>query len=344
MLSKKTIGFLLKTGIVAFALFFLYEQLTVKSSIDQFNSIDILQQIKEHYGILVFVVFMMSINWFLEALKWRFLITKIENISIKRSIRAIFSGITVSAFTPNRVGEYGGRVFCLEKANRIQAVIITIIGSMAQLVTTIVFGSIGLLLLLKYKSELSQMIPTIELTYPSHLLKYLFQTITTIEFAYPILVFFLVLFNVLLIAVFLNASIFSDLLSKIKFLKKYKKYNEVFSFYNSTELAKVLWYSVARYAVFTTQFFILLQLFGVNITYPDAIVLIMTMLFIISVIPYSPVTDLGVRGFVATFLFGLISPNTVGILSATFVLWIINLLLPALIGTLFIFTLKFFRK
>ena len=88
----------------------------------------------------------MFLNWFLESLKWRFLISKIEKISIKRSLRAIFSGITVSAFTPNRVGEYAGRVFCLEKADRVQAVLITVIGSMAQLVVTIVFGLIGILL------------------------------------------------------------------------------------------------------------------------------------------------------------------------------------------------------
>ena len=103
MLSRKTIGFLLKIGIVAFALFFLYEQLTSKSSVEQFNSDAILQQIKRHYGVLAVIILMMFLNWFLEALKWRFLISKIEQISIKRSIRAIFSGITVSAFTPNRV-------------------------------------------------------------------------------------------------------------------------------------------------------------------------------------------------------------------------------------------------
>ena len=85
----------------------------------------------------------------MEALKWQFLISKIEKISIKRSIRAIFSGITVSAFTPNRVGEYGGRVFCLEKADRIQAVLITVIGSMAQLVTTIVLWLYWLIIFAK---------------------------------------------------------------------------------------------------------------------------------------------------------------------------------------------------
>jgi len=325
MLSKKTIGFLLKIGIVAFALFFLYEQLTAKSSIEQFNNTDVLQQIKGHYIILIIIVLMMFLNWFLEALKWQFLIKKIEEISFSRSVRAVFSGITVSAFTPNRVGEYGGRVFCLEKADRIQAVFITIIGSMAQLITTIFFGSIGILLLPSLMPEFTQIL-------------------SLMEYSYPILVFVFLLLNSLLIFIYLNTSVLSLLLSRIKFLNKYEKYNSVFSFYSVEELAKVLLFSVARYAVFSTQFFILLHVFGVVINYTDALVLIMTMLFVISVIPTIAITEIGVRGSVALFLFGLISSNTVGILSATFFMWIINLLLPALIGTAFIFTLKFFRK
>ena len=40
---------------------------------------------------------------------------------------------------------YDGRIFCLEKADRIQGVLITVIGSMAQLLTTIIFGLIGML-------------------------------------------------------------------------------------------------------------------------------------------------------------------------------------------------------
>ena len=55
----------------------------------------------------------------------------------------------------------------------------------------------------------------------------------------------------------------------------------------------------------------------------------------------------GYSGFGDVFVFiffGLVSVNAIGILSATFVMWVINLLLPALIGTIFIFSLKFFRK
>ena len=325
MLSRKTIGFLLKIGIVAFALFFLYQQLTSKSSVEQFDLDQILVKLQENYFVVIVVILMMFLNWFLESLKWRFLISKIEKVSIKRSIRAIFSGITVSAFTPNRVGEYGGRVFCLEKADRIKGVLITVIGSMAQLVTTIVFGSIGILLLPNLMPEFDSLL-------------------SNIVFAYPIMLFLLILLNVLLVTLFLNASVFSVVLSKIKFLRKFKKYNEVFSFYNSSELLEILLYSVGRYIVFTTQFFILLQVFDVQIGYVDAMILITTMLLVISIIPTIAITEIGIRGSVALFLFGLVSVNAIGILSATFVMWVINLLLPALIGTIFIFSLKFFRK
>ena len=325
MLSRKTIGFLLKIGIVAFALFFLYQQLTSKSSVEQFDLDQILVKLQENYIVVTVVILMMFLNWFLESLKWRFLISKIEKVSIKRSIRAIFSGITVSAFTPNRVGEYGGRVFCLEKADRIKGVLITVIGSMAQLVTTIVFGSIGILLLPNLMPEFDSLF-------------------SNIVFAYPLMLFLLILLNVLLVTLFLNASVFSVVLSKIKFLRKFKKYNEVFSFYNSSELLEILLYSVGRYIVFTTQFFILLQVFDVQIGYVDAMILITTMLLVISIIPTIAITEIGIRGSVALFLFGLVSVNAIGILSATFVMWVINLLLPALIGTIFIFSLKFFRK
>ena len=325
MLSRKTIGFLLKIGIVAFALFFLYQQLTYKSSIEQFDLDQILVKLQENYIVVTVVILMMLLNWFLESLKWRFLISKIEKVSIKRSIRAIFSGITISAFTPNRVGEYGGRVFCLEKADRIKGVLITVIGSMAQLVTTIVFGSIGILLLPNLMPEFDSLL-------------------SNIVFAYPIMLFLLILLNVLLVTLFLNASVFSVVLSKIKFLRKFKKYNEVFSFYNSSELLEILLYSVGRYIVFTTQFFILLQVFDVQIGYIDAMILITTMLLVISIIPTIAITEIGIRGSIALFLFGLVSVNAIGILSATFVMWVINLLLPALIGTIFIFSLKFFRK
>ena len=325
MKSKKTIGFLLKVSIVILALFFLYQQLFSKDDISNINIDNIKLILIEKYVIILVVIFMMFINWLLEALKWRALILKIENVPIKRSIEAVFSGITVSSFTPNRVGEYAGRVFCIHKADRVQAVLITVLGSMAQLVTTITFGLIGILLL-------PNLIPSFE------------ELLSEFVFSYPIMLFVVILLIVLLVTLFLNISILSIVLSKFNFLRNYTKYNEIFSFYTYSDLLETLLYSVARYLVFTTQFFILLLVFEVNVSYIDFFILTTTMLFVLSIIPTIAITEISVRGSVALFLFSFVSSNVSGILSATFVMWVINLVLPALIGTGFIFTLRFFRQ
>ena len=325
MLSKKTLGLLLKIIIVVLALYFLYKQLTSKKAIEGFDLLLIKETILENQFLIVSVFLMMFLNWFVESVKWKFLIQKIEKVSIFTALRAVFSGITVSVFTPNRVGEYGGRIFCLEKADRIQAVLITVLGSMAQLLTTIFFGSIGILFLNNY-------IPQLEELY------------NQMGFAYPLLFFILLFLNILLLLLFHNISIISNLMDKFNWLSKYKKYKEVFTFYNAQELMMVFLLSIFRYAIFTTQFFILLKLFAVDISYFNAIILTMVMLFAISIIPTIAISEIGIRGSVALYLFSLVSVDAIGILSATFLLWVINLLLPAIIGTFFVFTLKFFRK
>ena len=84
MKSKKTIGFLLKVSIVILALFFLYQQLFSKGDIPNININNIKLILIEKYVIILFVILMMFINWLLEALKWRALISKIEKVSIKK--------------------------------------------------------------------------------------------------------------------------------------------------------------------------------------------------------------------------------------------------------------------
>jgi hypothetical protein len=63
-----------------------------------------------------------------------------------------------------------------------------------------------------------------------------------------------------------------------------------------------------------------------------------------SIIPTIALTEIGVRGSVAIYFFGFLSENVVGIMTASFALWIINLVVPAILGVFFVYQLKFFRK
>ena len=282
----------------------------------------LLDTIINNYSLILIVVLMMFINWMLESLKWKFMIRKIEAISFFTSLRAIFSGITVSSFTPNRIGEYGGRVFCLEKSDRIQAVFITILCSMAQLLTTIIFGSFAFFIL--HEQFLDDQYFIIEIS------------------SFSLLVLFT--FNILFVLAYFNVASLIKFLLKFSFFNFLRKYINIISLFNTRDLLVTFLFSVLRYLVFSIQFLILLYVFNVDISLFDAILSIMLIFFFITLTPTITIAEIGVRGSMALLVLLKFSTNIIGILSSTFLLWIINLIIPAIIGSFFIFSLKFFRK
>ena len=108
---KKYLSIIIKIVIVFFSFYFIYHQLVENKSFEELDISVLIDTVKKNKVYLVGVILMMFLNWLVEALKWRYMISKIENISIMTAYRAVFTGITVSTFTLNRIGEYGGRVF-----------------------------------------------------------------------------------------------------------------------------------------------------------------------------------------------------------------------------------------
>lgn len=66
--------------------------------------------------------------------------------------------------------------------------------------------------------------------------------------------------------------------------------------------------------------------------------------FAISLIPTVTITEIGVRGSSALAFIGVLSENNMGIIAASFMLWFINIAVPAMIGIPFVFGLKFFDR
>ena len=322
---KKTLSFLIKIGIVVFSLYFLYKELVLKNDIINFDKSLFFKLIDDNIILIVIVLFLMFLNWFLEALKWRYMISKIEKVSIYTSLKAVFAGITVSSFTPNRVGEYGGRVFYLEKADRLKGVIITFIGSMSQLLITILFGSISFIILS-------------ELLFES---KVLFSAISKFKLLVFLLLFLL---NVFIFYFFYNVHSFISFFNLNKYINRFKQYIQTFTIYNSSELTNILLFSFSRYIVFSIQFLILLNVFEIDSSTFHSMLSVMLIFLFVSIIPTIVVAEIGVRGSVAIYVFSLFTINSIGVFSSTLLLWIINLVIPSLIGIYFVFNLNFFRK
>ncbi len=94
------------------------------------------------------VILLMILNWGIEAIKWKLSVRKIQKVSFIRAFKAVFSGVSFSVSTPNRMGEYLGRVLYMDEGNRLKTISITIVGSISQLIITLLMGCIGLLILL----------------------------------------------------------------------------------------------------------------------------------------------------------------------------------------------------
>jgi hypothetical protein len=116
-------------------------------------------------------------------------------------------------------------------------------------------------------------------------------------------------------------------------------------------LLKTVLLSALRYLVFSSQFYLAILLMGLNFTAVQCILVIPVIYLVLAAIPTVALTELGVRGSVSVFLFGLVAGSGVldaeaslAVVSASTLIWLLNIAVPSLAGVLVIFRLKFFRR
>lgn len=269
--------------------------------------------------LLILVLLLMLFNWFSESYKWKLLVDKLQTISLKKSFMAVLSGVTISIFTPNRTGEFAGRVICLEKPHRIKAIFSTFTGNIAQLVTTITAGLVAF-----------------------SILPFRFKGIFVDSFYTPLWISSVCIALIFIILFFyFNLHFFEKPINQIRFLKPYRHYYEYFFSFTRVQLLKILMVSIIRYTVFSFQFIILLWIFNVNLSFSESIMVVLLIFLVLTAIPSIALGEIGIRGSVSVFLIGQLSENLSGIFMASTTLWIINLAIPALIGSVVISRSKF---
>ena len=144
--AKSTGLFILKAGIAAISIVFIYIKVNNRSDFEVLaNTLKNGFTDSTKMPLLLTIVLLMLVNWFLESAKWKLLLQYIVPTGWLRCFRSVLSGVTVSLFTPNRIGEFAGRVLHLDRGVRIKAAIASVIGSMNQLLITIIAGGFSLL-------------------------------------------------------------------------------------------------------------------------------------------------------------------------------------------------------
>lgn len=269
------------------------------------------------WWILIIVVGLTFFNWLTESIKWHYLIKKLQNIPIKTCYKGILSGVTVGIITPNRVGEFGGRILILDRKNRISGVFATLLGGYSQLLITFCAGLIGLSF---YITQFPNQIPI--------------KFNNTLVFIVSAVVICLSIF------VYFKIEIFSMVAEYFMKQERKKRFLYFLREYDTTELLRILGLSFIRYLIFTSQFYLVLHFFNVHIAYGNAIMGISVIYFLLAITPVISLFEFSIRGSIAVLVLGVFSPLTISIISASVLLWFINIAIPALLGSITLFKQK----
>ncbi len=277
------------------------------------------------WGYLVAVILLLPLNWGLELLKWLpAMRASGAQISWRRGWAAILSGATVSMFTPNRVGEYGGRMLWVEKNARAWAVVATIWGSLAQWGTLLAGGALALTFWL-IAGKISLPLAAILLLYA---------------------LFFLLAAAIILLYLRLPALV--DWLMRFRFWARRLESMRCQLADSAAAPRADAWIwgmATARYLVYSSQYLLMLYFWGLPLSFFDAFSMVALIYLLQTGLPLPPSTGLVARGNVALFVAALLLPAAFSgsVLCATFSLWIINVFLPAALGAVFLIA-RFWRS
>jgi|SRR6185437_14036097 len=277
---------------------------------------NIYNHILPYFSYLLFLSFiLMPLNWSIEAWKWGFLADKVEKLSFIKAIEGTLTGLALGMVTPFNLGEYLGRVLQANSATRARLVGAVFFNKVIQFFVTIFWGSFGLVYYLK----------------------------EGIQYAYwDYCCWGLIVINIAFLLLLFYPSLFYDLVKKLRVPLWILDYFDILATYNKRDVLLVVLASLLRYLIFSLQFVLVLITFKIS---SDAFLLFAGVWFIFLIKSVVPTFfDLGIREASAIYFFQVFHIYNSNIFFASITLWLINVVLPALVGLLLVFKIKLFAK
>jgi len=319
---KIFINYFLGPLLFAWLSYAIYRQIVKQPQLEEswFSIRQSFQSLKILY--LIGAAVLIAANWGIEARKWMISVRTFYPIKFIHAFKAVLSGVSFSVTMPNRVGEYLGRMVYLPEGNRLKTISVTLVGSFAQLLVTIVVGTIGLIVL---KSSLISQFPQLKIWY-------------------QFIVYGLLVIILGMLLVYFNVAGTVSLFNKWIKSRNYIFLVEALQNFHASLLGKLLFLSFLRYIVFIVQYILVFYLFEVNVPV-DVIATVMSVVFLaMAVIPSIALVEVWLRGEISIKLMGLFSLNILGIGFTSVTVWFINLILPAIVGSLLLLSLRVFKK
>lgn len=259
----------------------------------------------QHPHWLVLAGVLVFVNWGIESYKWYLLVNRVEPTTPWGAFKAVLAGVATGIVTPFRSGEFAGRVLYTQPETRPAAATLTIYSGLIQMVVT------GLAF-------------------------FVLMPLLPVDIGIAVLSKFDTL-NVILYSVGAIALVTLGLWALNKYGKPY------FTMLQQLPLpvfASIFTLSALRYAVFAIQFTLVFMAFGVHSPLTAIYSTVALYYFIYAFIPSFILVDGGLRGALGYLLFIPLTDNATLAIVVPLIIWLLNLLLPAIGGSYFVFTYK----
>jgi len=269
------------------------------------------------------IIALIPFNWFLEGLKWRVFLSKDIKPSYAVMLKIILAGVSCAILTPNRMGDFIGRGLVSPVEIREETVLATFMGNFCQFFILLLFGIPALVFLFPLLADHSAQ-----------------QT----HFPIGVVIFWLIVCFVFL---FVYPPIFQFFASLSKGWKWSNSWEEKFlSLSNITyaSLLKGLFYAGLRYLVFSIQNYLVLNLWGVYLPLFPMYVGLAGLYLFQTIIPLPPIYSLIVRGETSVLVWGIWGVAPITAMTASYMLFIFNLFIPAIIGFVILLPIRASKK
>lgn len=248
---------------------------------------------------------LVALNWVLETAKWRMLLRSEMPLSWSTAFKGVLMGTAFGVFTTSRFGEFIGRILAVSGPKRLAAVFLSGVNGAVQTAAACTFGFIGFVWLLTGIGHLS----VLQLVGLSMLMLLGFSTmLLCLYFLGPMLRLALRVIGIRQRPSWLRFSISGAVVMRV--------------------------YSLAllRFLTFVAQYFVV---FGAMVGWQQSAQIAVAAslsLFSNTVLAIIPIPDLLMREASALVYFNHYQFSTEIILLGVFVVWLINVALPAVVG------------
>lgn len=263
------------------------------------------------YSLLLLALLFVPINWGIEAMKWHYLISK-NSKGYFQAYKSVLSGMALGMLTPNRIGEPFARAYLVPNGNYLTSTAAALICSLTQQAVTLIVGLLGAL-------TLSRQLNISDAT----LKPYILSGGVILAISLLLLTFWPVIFK------WLKAHSFTKtVMQGIRSIENF----------TLKQVITVGLLSLLRYCVFLSQYLFIIYALGCKLPTHQVISAIACIFLVSSIIPSPTFVDVGIKISLAILFLGTSADNEkiAAITSAS--IWIINIALPAFIGSTILIT------